>query len=670
MRLILALLLCLPAVAARATLLEEVVVTASRTAQPIANVSTNVALLPGKDLTLIGAVHISQAMYRIPGAWISRGNGQESLTALRSPVLTGSGACGAFLMAEDDIPLRASGFCNVNELFDANTEQATAIEVIKGPAGVMYGSNAMHGMINVLTAPVGEVHTLSIEGGPHDYLRGKMSMGGTNWRIDANGTTDGGYRADSGYDQQKFTAKVKSQVGAWQATTTLAEANLNQETAGYIQGHDAYKDDTLRTTNPNPEAYRDTKAFRLHSRLEKDAGQAHYVVTPYARYTAMNFLQHYLPGQPIEDNGQKSLGVQTSGYWPNWTAGIDAEITNAYLKEYQPGPTTGSAFLVATIPQGMHYNYDVTATTFAAFAQRKFELGAITSLRLGARAEYVGYQYNNRMLAGRTKDDGTPCGFGGCRFNRPADRNDHFINVSPHLGVIWDVRRNVQLYLNITSGFRAPQAAELYKLQNDQNISNIDSVRLDSVELGYRGGDTVFNWAVSTYVMRKRNYIFQNTNRENVDNGKTSHRGIEVALSRQLTDRLKARFNWSYAIHRYENTPSLVAANITGNDIDTAPRNMGWAALEWRAGEKMRAELEWIHMGRYYEDPENLHSYGGHDLVNLRARAQLSETLAATVRITNLTDTRYAERADYSFGKDRYFVGKPRAAYFSVEMSL
>ena len=57
-------------------------------------------------------------------------------------------------MAQDGIPLRASGFCNVNELFDAHSEQAGGIEVIKGPAGVAYGANAMHGMINVLSPAI------------------------------------------------------------------------------------------------------------------------------------------------------------------------------------------------------------------------------------------------------------------------------------------------------------------------------------------------------------------------------------------------------------------------------------------------------------------------------------------------------------------------------------
>jgi iron complex outermembrane recepter protein len=38
---------------------------------------------------------------------------------------------------ENGIPIRPTGFCNVNELFDVNSEQAQPIEVLRGAAGVV-----------------------------------------------------------------------------------------------------------------------------------------------------------------------------------------------------------------------------------------------------------------------------------------------------------------------------------------------------------------------------------------------------------------------------------------------------------------------------------------------------------------------------------------------------
>jgi iron complex outermembrane recepter protein len=38
----------------------------------------------------------------------------------------------------------------------------------------------------------------------------------------------------------------------------------------------------------------------------------------------------------------------------------------------------------------------------------------------------------------------------------------------------------------------------------------------------------------------------------------------------------------------------------------------------------------------------------------------------ASLRITNLLDEDYAERADFGFGQYRYFVGEPRGAYLEI----
>ena len=83
---------------------------AIRTGQNILDVAGNISWIDDKSLRLIEQQHINQALVRIPRGWISRGNGQEHLTAIRSPVLTGAGGCGAFFIAQDGLSLRAPGF--------------------------------------------------------------------------------------------------------------------------------------------------------------------------------------------------------------------------------------------------------------------------------------------------------------------------------------------------------------------------------------------------------------------------------------------------------------------------------------------------------------------------------------------------------------------------------
>ena len=92
---------------------EEIVTVATRTEANLAEVIGSVSVVDGEALKLVSHAHVQQALSRVAGVNLHRGNGQEYLPAVRSPVLTGAGGCGGFLMQEDGIPLKASGFCNI-----------------------------------------------------------------------------------------------------------------------------------------------------------------------------------------------------------------------------------------------------------------------------------------------------------------------------------------------------------------------------------------------------------------------------------------------------------------------------------------------------------------------------------------------------------------------------
>src|ERR1043165_3960869 len=123
---------------------EEVVVTASREPRDSLTTPASVSRISGDELAELSAKHQSEALNQSAGLYTQRGSGAESLPAIRSPVLAGAGACGAFLVAEDNIPIRPVGFCNLNEMFELHYEQAGAIEVLRGPGSAMYGASDVH----------------------------------------------------------------------------------------------------------------------------------------------------------------------------------------------------------------------------------------------------------------------------------------------------------------------------------------------------------------------------------------------------------------------------------------------------------------------------------------------------------------------------------------------
>ncbi len=658
--------------------IEEIMVTSStRRPESLANVNASVGVLSQEELTLVSHQHIQEVANRLAGVNINRNNGQESLTAIRSPVLTGSGACGAFLLAEQGIPLRAAGFCNVNELFDANTENASRIEVIRGPATAFYGSNAVHGMINVVLPDPSAGGDLTLEAGPRGTTRinGTLGMDYGNFKhmFLANGTSENGYRDNSGYDQQKLSWRYQYQTdGGALLDGGFTLTNLNQETAGYVEGTDSYKDDALRDSNPNPEAYRDNQSLRAWTRISKTLNNGwELVATPYYRNTDLVFIQHFLPGAPTEDNKHSSVGLQFASYKDLSTNtmlsfGVDTEVTQGTLGQQQPGPTVGSAFLVGTIPAGKHYDYEVDATQIAPFAhlQHYWENGF--DISVGLRYEHMEYDYDNKMIDGRTRDNGVPCGFGGCRYNRPADRSDSFGNWAPKFALRYQINETHNAQIRLNKGYRAPQATELYRLQNDQSVADLDPVEIDSAEVGLDGAADLWQYSVTAYYMDKDNEIITDSNRLNLNNSHTKHRGIELSGALDLSEQWRVSGAYNFARHTYENDEISGGVNINGNDVDTAPRKFGSFQLRWQPMASLFTELEWVSSGKYYTNPENLNEYAGHDILNLRTRWQATSDITLALNILNLTDEKYAERADFSFGNDRYFPGEPLRAFFSV----
>ncbi len=642
------------------------------------SVNSSLSSLLGDEISLEAPKHPNEIFDRIPGAWISRGSGQEHLTAIRSPVLTGSGACGAFMVLEDEIPTRPSGFCNVNQLFEVNVAQARQVDVLRGPGTVTYGSNALHGAIDIQTMgpsadPFAE---FAVEIGSDDYYRGLLSLSGEDTALQANFTDSGSFRDDEQFQHGFINFQVGHAVGQSSGRTSFAYANLDQDTAGFILGKNSYKDEELRTQNLNPGAFRSAWAARLSSRWNwlSSAGNDLELV-PYARSSRMDFLQHFLPGTPLEENGQDSAGLLFS--WSNneyLSAGFDLEWAQGSLTEFQENPLeSGSDFLIETRPQGFHYDYEVTASTVAGWIQWQHDLRPGVELTAGLRAEHLEYDYDNRMLDGNTRDDGSECGFGGCLYTRPADRNDSFSNISPELGLSFDLNDQHLLFLRAARGYRAPQATELYRLQKGQQVADLDSETLDSVEIGIKGAANKLSYEISAYAMRKKNFIFRDANGFNISDGKTRHTGIETLFYWQTSNTFAISGNLSWARHQYDFNRDLGRGEIIlkGNEIDTAPPWLGALRLRWQPGTKQSVEVEWVYQGSYFLDAANGHRYGGHSLLNLRGWMVLADNRhRLSLRLSNLLDTRYAERADYAFGNYRYFPAAGRRISLEWQYNL
>ena len=624
------------------------------------------------EIRFLNVTHNKELFNSSAGSWISRGSGQESLISLRSPVLTGSGACGSFLVLEDGLPIRPAGFCNVNNLFEVSTNLASEVEILKGPSSARFGGNALHGAINFQSLKVDADNYLKTEVNDDESFKASFHyQEATNWSLGVALDRDQGFRDSSGFDQQKLAYKSKNNTKNWQATTLLNLTNINQETAGYIS---SYKSD-LRLTNVNPEAYRDAKSLRLNTLLTQIKDNFEFQLRPYLRYSKMDFIQHYLPGKPVEKNSQTSSGLNfltdvKSFLNHKLSFGINFEMAGIQLEEFQENElTTSSAFNNAVRPQGLHYDFEVDTNLIAIFLSHEFTTDDDYKIFSNVRTERLNYDYDNLMLDGRTRADGSSCGFGGCYYSRPADTDITFSDSSFRFGFSKKVMTN-EFFLQFSKGFRPPQINELFRLQKAQTLADLNSEKIDSLEFGILStGDNFLNKFV-LFSSKKNNYIYKDNDASTVSGGKSKHQGIEISGSVDVTPMLLIKYSWSFAEHVYDYSFSSIGV-YKGNLIDTAPRVQGSMFFNIFPLEKLTLQIEEEYLGKYFTDPANQYSYPGHYLTNFRGFYNLTSKLDINFSILNVFNKRYAERADFSsFSGQRYFPGLPLQWRFGFSYSF
>lgn len=644
---------------------EVIVVSAARTQQARETSAVPVAVIDADAIASTGAQHVAELLNRAPGVYIHRGNGAEHLTAIRSPVLSAGAGAGSFLYLEDGIALRAPAFANINGLFEAVDDLAARIEIIRGPGGAVYGSNALHGLINVITPdPATASRRTDFEVGSYGRARLAAAASGAtrlgDGFIGLSVRSEDGWRDDASLLRAGLQSRLDWGRGATGWSLRASAIHLEQETATFVNGFEAYRDEALSRRNANPEAFRDARAFRASLHAEHRLSESWRLTgAVYARSNEMDFRLHFLPSRALEETGHDSLGVQSaitretaSG---SLTVGADGEWTRGYLIEDQTLPSFGA------FPQGIHYDYEVQALTGALFAQGRHALSETVEMEGGARLETTRFDYTNNT------DDGA---IG--RFLRLPDRADTFTTFAPHAGLVWRVTDDVRLFARAARGVRAPQTDELYRLQPGQEIDGIEPEILDSLEAGVRlsrpGG---LSLEATAFTMLKRNVFFRDADGINVTDGRTTHEGVEVEGVWPVTDTITLSGALTWAIHRYDfDRPVGQASEVIerGNRVDTAPEWLWNLRASWQPVETVRLEAEWIHAGKYFADAANDALYAGHDLVNLRGAVEVRQGVQLFASVRNAANTRYAERADFAFGGYRYFPGEPRTLSLGVRL--
>lgn len=666
-------------------LIAQVVVSGSRTATALSETPLAIGVVTEGELERDKPKTMGDIINRIPGVyWNDLGNEQHSM-AIRQPVGTNP----VYQYLEDGIPIRPLGVFNHNAMNELNMSGAGSVEVVKGPASSLYGSNAVGGAVNFLTAAPSPA-AYAFLGARTDTTAGftRLDAAASNtWnRLGLRVSHYSSHRSNDNWQQYSGGSKDSTSLrGEYELTpsstlrATLTHTDLDADMTGSVF-EDDYRNHPGKSINTF--TYRKDIATRTALAWEgatSDRGQL--TVTLFRRRDDHGQLPAYTINSctasacrgTINNNHVDSIGVdvkqQRDFDWlaSRLVAGLYLDRSrNPYVSDnlsITRDPASGRyvdyRISSATRPAGVR-DYDAAIRNVAAFAQWEFSPARRLHAVLGGRFDTIGYDFHNNLSPSGSANYGAP------------DETRSYSRFSPKIGATYAFNARTSGYLNLSQGFTPPEVSQLY---GTSAIPDLRPATYDNHELGLRaaflggalktdaalyrldGRDTIVSYSSAPGVSENRNA------------GRTRSEGIEFGAT-YARDALDLRFATAVARHRFLSFRASPTLIYDGKDMPQAPRDLTSAEVGYRILPGLRAAIEVVHQGAYWMNNANTVRYPGHALVNLRVDWKLANGWECWLQGRNLGDRHYADSATSSYSgagtyspntQNQYTPGAPRS---------
>ena len=196
--------------------LAPVVVTATRLAQPAAEVPVAITVLRGADLRAQGIGTVLEALRDVPGVAVVQTGSFGGQTSL----FMRGGQSNYVKVLVDGVPVNQPG--GSFDFANLTTDNIDRIEIVRGPASVLYGSDAMTGVVQIFTRPGTGLRTgraaVSIRGGTYGtFVWDASAYGGgeaASYSVSLSRfQTDGSYAFNNQYHNTTFSGLARVVLG-------------------------------------------------------------------------------------------------------------------------------------------------------------------------------------------------------------------------------------------------------------------------------------------------------------------------------------------------------------------------------------------------------------------------------------------------------------------------
>jgi outer membrane receptor protein involved in Fe transport len=656
------------------TALNELVVTASRTAQKRTDVPVAISVISPQMMQQTKAVTLDQVLNKVSGVYmVNLGNEQHTMD-IRQPMDFGSN----YLYMEDGIPIRTIGDFNHNALLEINQADVEKIEVVKGPSSALYGSDAVGGAVNFISKKPAAVPDaeLTVQGSTEGYKRADFTASNTfkNTGVlisgyDAN--QHGGYISHNNFHKLALTGRIDQQISEKaKLTGQLTWIHYYSDMPGGLDSARFYGKDYQ---TPYTFTYRKVNAWRSRITWEQDwNNRQQSELTFYYRNNAIGqnpFYRVKTTSNPLKANGEinndffQSYGTLGQYNWrfPWWNthlmAGFQAELTPAgYVANYiDINRDSQGEFINYTKTDSLLADYKVNMVNAAGFV--RVQTSPVENLRLvaGLRYDMLNYDFTNHLPA--TAYSGSPNGV------------NNFSQVTPKAGFTYDFGNDKGIYANYSIGFAPPDMSDLYY---GVKIPVLKPARFFNYETGgWMSFDNHKGYLdISLYRMNGRNEIVSerlgNGLQVNQNAGKTLHYGVEYSLHYQPFTQWQLRISGTNVNHRYIEYIQN-GKNFSGNEMSDAPHWIMNAEITYDPSfiQDFDIAAEWQHISSYWMDQQNTKRYPGYDVFNLRINYTWNK-FELWAKLINVFNANYATIAQKTAYNTTYTPGLLRTLYVGI----
>lgn len=663
------------------TELDQVIVTAGRDRQKRTDAPVAISVVSPQTINETKPTTPKDVLNKVNGVYmVDLGNEQHSMS-MRQPISYGS----MFLYLEDGIPIRPTGVYNHNALIEMNMAGTSRIEVIKGPASSLHGSEAIGGAVNFITHRPSRVPTANVQlqATNTSYRRADVLVS-NSWKN--VGIVASGYyanRTDGVWDHSDFDKLALTLRGDWRIsdrtvwTNSLSYVDYETDMTGGVDRENFISQDfsSLQTFT-----YRRVNALRVRSTLEHYWNTASKTsITGLFRDNAIGQNPHYRikddykpwtgAGDPSLAHGEENINsFQSFGAIlqhrqelefmnTKWITGASVDYSaDDYKANYiRINKNESGIYTDYVKTDSLLTNYSVGLMNSAVYTHIKLSpvkrLNVIASLRY----DRIDYDYDNALES--TAFSGAP------------DEINHFDQVTPKLGITYDLGSNIGVYANYSVGFSPPEVTELYR---GVKVPSLEPSTYSNYEVGgwFSFADHKGYVDLSLYELNGINEIISvkqpdgSTERENA--GETRHLGVEYTIKYSPVDQLSLRLSGANAEHKFIDFVEK-GNDYTGNLMGVAPSFIANSEITYRPNFLQGAHigLEWQHLGEYYMDPANTEKYSGFDVFNLRLGYE-KNGIEFWAHSLNLTDKNYATVVNKSAWGTSYRVGQPRTITIGI----